>query len=315
MITKEEFIAAWNKPVGNGQLINMVTNDFIDHKNVDYARKQHWWLRQRDPNDCRDLFLKNLLLLGYYEESLQELNKVCRQTYLQQSFLIKTLIKLRSKLKKNVINSSHISNLRNSVYVGQLRPITKFGDNNIDKLYKELDLLLNSNFPKGFLEQFYEIDENGRIKSTYNIKYYYKYYQLGEQAKKDLKKIKYRKATNGNAPKSCVESAISHACANLMREAENNLRVSIGGKQIGEGWISETELFYRVKEHFKNLKVIHHGRPKFLGQQHFDIWIPEIKVAIEYQGAKHNEPIEFFGGKEAFLNNKKRDELKRKQRV
>jgi hypothetical protein len=72
-------------------------------------------------------------------------------------------------------------------------------------------------------------------------------------------------------------------------------------------------LYREIKNHFPTLNVIHHGSPKWLGNQHFDIWIPELNVAIEYQGLQHDKPVEYFGGKEAFKRNKERDQLKLKK--
>jgi hypothetical protein len=67
-----------------------------------------------------------------------------------------------------------------------------------------------------------------------------------------------------------------------------------------------------VREHLRGkYRVIHHGRPKWLGRQHFDVWIPEINVAIEFNGLQHNKPVEFFGGAEGLIATKKRDEKKR----
>lgn len=80
--------------------------------------------------------------------------------------------------------------------------------------------------------------------------------------------------------------------------------------KVNQGWISETNLYIKIKEHFKNRTVIQHARPKFLGKQHLDIFIPSHKVAIEYQGLQHDEPVEFFGGVEAYLKNKERDQRK-----
>lgn len=97
------------------------------------------------------------------------------------------------------------------------------------------------------------------------------------------------------------------------KEIENFVREEKELPRIGEGWISETLLFRKIKSHFKNLEVLHHGKPDWLGLQHFDIWIPEIKVAIEYQGKQHDEAVEYFGGKEAFELNQQRD-LKKKQK-
>ena len=96
------------------------------------------------------------------------------------------------------------------------------------------------------------------------------------------------------------------------RELENCMRIEKGLPKIGEGWISETTLFYEIKNQLPKLEVLHHGRPKWLGLQHFDIWIPSLNVAIEYQGAQHYKPVEFFGGEDAFRMNQKRDKRKKK---
>lgn len=98
----------------------------------------------------------------------------------------------------------------------------------------------------------------------------------------------------------------------VWREAENKARESIGVPKIGEGWVSETALFRKVESEFPMTTVIQHGRPRWLGRQHFDIWIPEWKVAIEYHGAQHFRPVDFFGGEEAFKRNVERDERKLK---
>jgi hypothetical protein len=96
------------------------------------------------------------------------------------------------------------------------------------------------------------------------------------------------------------------------REAENRLRRSCGVPNVGEGWVSETELYVTVREHLGGkYRVIHHGRPKWLGRQHFDVWIPEIGVAIEYNGLQHSEPVEYFGGAEGLTSTRMRDEKKR----
>jgi len=80
--------------------------------------------------------------------------------------------------------------------------------------------------------------------------------------------------------------------------------------RIGEGWVMETLLFGIVSEIFPD--TLHHASPSWLKPQHLDIYIPSIKLAIEYQGRQHFEPIDFFGGVEAFIQNQKRDEKKKK---
>ncbi len=101
-------------------------------------------------------------------------------------------------------------------------------------------------------------------------------------------------------------------CADLTREAENAVRDDGGIPRVGEGWLGETRLFYEIKDAFSEHLVVRHARPKFLRQQHLDVFIPELMVALEYQGTQHDRPVEFFGGAEAFQRTQERDSRKRR---
>lgn len=103
----------------------------------------------------------------------------------------------------------------------------------------------------------------------------------------------------------------SKALFSLLRETENDVRMARGIPAIGEAWVSETELLYRVRELLSDVEVVAHGQPKWLGRQHLDIWIPSLSIAIEYQGFQHFQPVGFFGGDEAFQRAKERDFRKR----
>ncbi|MCF8273098.1 MAG: hypothetical protein K9I95_04625 [Flavobacteriaceae bacterium] len=96
------------------------------------------------------------------------------------------------------------------------------------------------------------------------------------------------------------------------REIENEIRQERGVPKIGEGWVSETLLYYNIKKSFKKYHVIQHGSPNWLGLQHFDIYIPELNIAIEYQGTQHQNPVDYFGGEEAFAKGQERDSRKKK---
>lgn len=99
----------------------------------------------------------------------------------------------------------------------------------------------------------------------------------------------------------------------VFKEAENEVREEMGVPLIGEGWIAETEVFYMVKDILSEYEVIHHARPKWLEGQEFDIYIPELNLAIEYMGEQHYKPVDYFGGEEAFrkvVENDKRKEEK-----
>ena len=51
--------------------------------------------------------------------------------------------------------------------------------------------------------------------------------------------------------------------------------------------------------------------PDWLYGQHLDIYVPELHMAIEYQGKQHYEPVEFFGGAEGLKERKMYDRRKR----
>jgi hypothetical protein len=76
-------------------------------------------------------------------------------------------------------------------------------------------------------------------------------------------------------------------------------------------WTSEKYVFFSVQKKFKDLKVFHHYSPPFLGLQHYDIYIPSQKIAVEYNGRQHYEPVEFFGGIEGFKETIRRDKKKK----
>ena len=97
----------------------------------------------------------------------------------------------------------------------------------------------------------------------------------------------------------------------LTRQAENEVRAARGISAVGESWVSETELLYRVRQMLPGVQVLAHGQPRWLGRQHLDIWIPSLNVGIEYHGIQHFWPVEFFGGQDAFDRGQERDRKKR----
>jgi hypothetical protein len=98
----------------------------------------------------------------------------------------------------------------------------------------------------------------------------------------------------------------------VTRDCINDTRVALRLPRIGEGWVSETDLYHRVKSLLPNETVRHHGRPEWIGRQHLDVWIPSRNIAIEYHGPQHFEAIEFFGGEAGLAATRLRDKRKRK---
>ena len=97
------------------------------------------------------------------------------------------------------------------------------------------------------------------------------------------------------------------------RDAENDVREQLGVPRIGEGWVSETQLYKLVALMFSDYEVIREASPDWLGNQRLDIFIPSLNIAIEYQGEQHFKPIELFGGAEGLHKTRERD--KRKKRL
>lgn len=81
-------------------------------------------------------------------------------------------------------------------------------------------------------------------------------------------------------------------------------------------WKSEQLVYELVKQLYPNKSVFYQYRPDFLRfgnrQLSYDIYIPSEKIAFEYQGRQHFEPVDFFGGEEHYKKQVERDELKRK---
>lgn len=90
----------------------------------------------------------------------------------------------------------------------------------------------------------------------------------------------------------------------------NHIRDSLRLPRVNEGWVAEKALLNTIRSWFPKLKVIHQWSPAWVKPQRIDIGIPSLKIAIEYHGTQHYEPVEYFGGKVAYNLQKKRDAKK-----
>ncbi|MQB13209.1 hypothetical protein DXT96_25560 [Agrobacterium sp. ICMP 6402] len=124
--------------------------------------------------------------------------------------------------------------------------------------------------------------------------------------------------TNSSAPRGRIFAVnidvgfnnVESLLAGHMALAEDAFRRDRSIPEIGaSGRISEIALLDLLRKLWPNAK--HQWRPLFLGRQSIDIYIPEINLAIEYQGHQHYEPVALFGGEEGFKNAQLRDERKR----
>lgn len=97
----------------------------------------------------------------------------------------------------------------------------------------------------------------------------------------------------------------------VWRVIENEVRQKFGHKKVGEAWTSETILYYLVRSLLPGRIILRHHRPDFLEGLELDIYIPELKIGIEYQGIQHYKPVRHWGGNKALKKCKERDYRKR----
>lgn len=98
----------------------------------------------------------------------------------------------------------------------------------------------------------------------------------------------------------------------VWRVIENRVRFKFDHKKVGDAWTSETILYNIIVALFPNHTIYRHYRPEYLENLEFDIFIKELNLGIEYQGIQHYEPMDHWGGEEAFEKLLERDERKRK---
>jgi len=94
---------------------------------------------------------------------------------------------------------------------------------------------------------------------------------------------------------------------------ENSRRKKLGLPLINEGFRNEMELLVIIHFLFSQYEILTHHRSwnEDWGLE-LDIYIPELKLAFEYNGKQHYELIEFFHTEEEFEAQQYRDRCKKK---
>lgn len=181
--------------------------------------------------------------------------------------------------------------------------ITKYGSNNLELVIQYVENIINRDYVNGtistkyFLETKNKYDINPCLFTGCVFGYF-----LNE-------KYISRKDHRNEVHIESLGNLVSYI-GDVSRRAENAIREDLDMPKIGEGWISETELYYKIKMAFSKFSVIQHYNSEWLGKQHLDVYIKEMNIGIEYHGVQHFEPVEYFGGQEAFIENQKRDKRK-----
>lgn len=137
-------------------------------------------------------------------------------------------------------------------------------------------------------------------KKRWRLENKFSYYYEDRQVKNDLELTEI------------LDEIISEAQKGTYDECEFGLY----NKPVNK-WKSEELVYNITKKLYKDYQVIYQYKPFFLstenGNMSYDIYICGLKIAIEYQGKQHFEPVGYFGGEKNFLKQKERDELKAKK--
>ncbi|MDZ7715058.1 MAG: hypothetical protein U5J95_02480 [Balneolaceae bacterium] len=103
------------------------------------------------------------------------------------------------------------------------------------------------------------------------------------------------------------QKEVSKLKKSINKKIENITREEFGFRKIGEGNVSETILTKIVQRILPEYEILRHHRPEWLDGLELDIFIPELKMGIEYQGQQHFHPVEAWGGEKALEELKERD--------
>ena len=80
---------------------------------------------------------------------------------------------------------------------------------------------------------------------------------------------------------------------------------------IKSRWKNEFSLYMLIKSYFPSAIYQYHA--EWLEKQSLDIYIPEHKIGIEYQGKQHYEEVGLFNGVAGLIETQKRDKIKKEK--
>ena len=123
---------------------------------------------------------------------------------------------------------------------------------------------------------------------------------------------KYSNETNFDCSElNSLDNEFSKLQRIVQNKIENITREEFGFRKIGEGNVSETILIKIIERIYLNKQILIHHRPFWLEGLELDIFIPELKLGIEYQGQQHFYPIKAWGGLSALKQIQERDARKK----
>lgn len=104
-------------------------------------------------------------------------------------------------------------------------------------------------------------------------------------------------------------AAVAEAYFKERKKEYEERKAAAAAKFKGSKWTSERTLFEMTHSYYPD--AIFQFRAEWLGLQSLDIYIPSIRVALEYQGRQHYKSVDHFGGDSGLEDLQVRDRTKR----
>ena len=102
-----------------------------------------------------------------------------------------------------------------------------------------------------------------------------------------------------HAQLSNLKNGITHSCGCDKINSKGELAI--------ENYLKRKNISFEKEKTFPNLI-----NPKTNYKLRFDFYIPNLKIAIEYDGKQHNESSNYWGGSQGLQERQERDEIKNK---
>ncbi len=235
-----------------------------------------------------------------------------------------SFIEYLSEIKKADDYKFKVYGINLNIIISTLFSNYEFKNKICELLEKEILNIENEKLKNNYINFIYNhyFDTNNtniqicnKLKKKYNVDdlglFLLLLYKYGEENVLDIPNVENKII---NVEQYCT--SVRYTCdSRENKELYDEIISSIDSNEIK--WKSEHMLYKLLKSYFSD--AVFQYRDTFLGQQSLDVYIPSLKIAFEYQGLQHYEPVEVFGGEEHFLkqqsNDKKKKSICRKKNI